>query len=181
MAGPGGPLYNPSIYSEKLDSSFASDAATRRRIRIRDMLPYGTSYSTLSPDQAEMAAQLGKADRLGGGGGGRLRGLGTAMTRSMLAESGMPLAGPLASLAGDIGPMTIGLELITDIKTGKKTKKPVTHGGNYDGRPALLDANGVAIPLDDNGVLTADPVFLQFQTKRTAAFSDLGLVPPPGW
>lgn len=65
---------------------------------------------------------------------------------------------------------------------GKKSPKPVTRGGNYDGRPALLKADGTQIPLDPaTGQATLDPVFLQFRTKRRTAFAGLGLSPPPGW
>jgi hypothetical protein len=76
------------------------------------------------------------------------------------------------------GPMAF----VQDAKTGKWSKKAVTHGGFYDGRPALLDINGVEIPIDpDTGQLSADPVFLELQTKTRAAFSGLNLTPPPGW
>ena len=40
------------------------------------------------------------------------------------------------------GPMAF----VQDTTTSKWSKKAVTHGGFYDGRPALLDADGVEIP-----------------------------------
>lgn len=74
------------------------------------------------------------------------------------------------------------LAVVTDPTTGKKSVKAVTHGGTYDGRPALLDTDGTQIPIDSTtGQATKDPTFLAFHTKRTALFANLALSPPPGW
>jgi hypothetical protein len=74
------------------------------------------------------------------------------------------------------------LAIVTDPVTGNKARKPIVRNGWYDGRPALLAADGSELPTDPaTGLYTADPIFLQFQTKNIVAFSGLNLTPPAGW
>jgi len=74
------------------------------------------------------------------------------------------------------------LAWVQDSVTHKWTKEPVRHSGFYDGRPALLYSDGEEIlPNPDTKVLSANPIFGTFHTKKTATFAALNLVPPPGW
>lgn len=74
------------------------------------------------------------------------------------------------------------LQLVWDSVSSKYTKKPVTHGGYYDGRPALLDEHGAQIDINETtGELASDPTFLQASIHSRVPFSSLQLYPPPGW
>jgi hypothetical protein len=89
-----------------------------------------------------------------------------------------PLGGWDLEYILNAGPMAFYQDPITD----EWSKKAVTHGGYYDGRPACLNDNGTEIPLDpDTGVMTEDPTFLTFHIRERVAFSGLNLVPPIGW
>jgi hypothetical protein len=77
----------------------------------------------------------------------------------------------------DAGPMELQTQGDGTIK-----KVPILHGAFYDGRPAMLDGSGHAIPIDpSSGALTDDPHFLLITTKPRVDWSGLGLSPPPGW
>jgi hypothetical protein len=73
------------------------------------------------------------------------------------------------------------LALVTDSGTNKKTLQAPKKGPFYDGRPVFLDQYGAELPRNDQGAYTQDPIYLQFQMKKRAAFAGLDLVPPPGW
>lgn len=65
--------------------------------------------------------------------------------------------------------------------SGNFIRKQQPAGRPYDGRPTMLDIKGQEIPLNADGSLSADPIFLRFFSKQTATFAGLNLTPPDGW